>query len=141
MWEKTEAQKPKGERKPLPKKPVVDNRALGGGDGGKMTQKDMDAYNEEAFKNYNDNVLDKCERCGRTFLPERLPIHMKGCKGPTVKKTPNMNSSNKLMGSVGSPSIKGSTSKCSNCGKEYAAKLLDYHMKRCKQGGPRDHLA
>ena len=41
----------------------------------------MDEYNDEAFKNYNDNALEPCERCGRTFLPDRLDVHLKSCGG------------------------------------------------------------
>lgn len=46
----------------------------------------MDAYNDEAAKNYNDNVLERCEGCGRTFLPDRLIVHMRSCKGSDPKK-------------------------------------------------------
>ena len=116
MWEKTESKKPKGERKPLPTKPVVDNRAVGGG---KMKQSQQDAYNEEASKNYNDNVLEKCGNCGRTFLPDRLVVHLKSCKGPVASRG-SMSRKSGVQGSVGSPSIKGNTVSCKNCGKSYA---------------------
>lgn len=45
----------------------------------------MAEYNEEALKNWNDKVLDKCPNCGRTFLPDRLLVHLKSCKGPGAK--------------------------------------------------------
>lgn len=30
-------------------------------------------------------MLDGCPNCGRTFLPDRLLIHLKSCKGPSGK--------------------------------------------------------
>ena len=35
----------------------------------------MEDYNNEAFKNYNEKALEKCDGCGRTFLPDRLVVH------------------------------------------------------------------
>ena len=39
----------------------------------------MSSYNDDAYKNYNEKALDKCENCGRTFLPDRLIVHQKSC--------------------------------------------------------------
>jgi hypothetical protein len=39
----------------------------------------MDVYNDDAMKSYNDKALDACPHCGRTFLPDRLIIHLKSC--------------------------------------------------------------
>ena len=52
----------------------ANNRAIGGG--GKFN---MDALNQQAFDQYNQDALVKCEYCGRTFLPDRLPVHQKVC--------------------------------------------------------------
>lgn len=46
---------------------------------GKVSVSDMSAYNDEAFKNYNEKALDSCPNCGRTFLPDRLVVHLKSC--------------------------------------------------------------
>ena len=35
---------------------------------------EMQAYNDAAFSAYNDKALVPCERCGRTFLPDRLEV-------------------------------------------------------------------
>ena len=40
----------------------------------------MDKYNDEAFKNYNEKALVPCQNCGRTFLPDRLTVHLRSCK-------------------------------------------------------------
>lgn len=47
-----------------------------------MSQAQQDAFNEEAYKEYNDKALEKCVNCGRTFLPDRLVVHYKSCKTP-----------------------------------------------------------
>ena len=39
------------------------------------------AYNTKASAMYNDTGMDKCTKCGRTFLPDRLVVHARGCKG------------------------------------------------------------
>ena len=40
----------------------------------------MDQYNQDAFKNWNENVLEACPNCERTFLARPLEIHLKSCK-------------------------------------------------------------
>ena len=47
---------------------------------------DTQAYNEEAFKQYNEVALMACHNCGRTFLPDRLAIHLKSCDKAHSKK-------------------------------------------------------
>ena len=39
----------------------------------------MESYNNDAMKSYNDKALDACPNCGRTFLPDRLVVHLKSC--------------------------------------------------------------
>ena len=43
-------------------------------------QYDIDNLNEEAFKTYNELALVPCKNCGRTFLPDRLVVHLRSCK-------------------------------------------------------------
>ena len=96
LWEKTEAQKPPGERRPVPTAPKNFEEMKVGGGGSKA----MDEYNDEAFKNYNEKALVPWDICGRTFLPDRLVVHQRSCKpkkkdedekiehkSPAVKKT------------------------------------------------------
>lgn len=64
---------------------MVDRSISGSGGMGKMSQSEQDAFNEEAFKAYNEKALEKCVNCGRTFLPDRLVVHYKSCKTPKVK--------------------------------------------------------
>ena len=47
----------------------------------------MDALNQQAFDQYNNDALVKCEYCGRTFLPDRLAVHQRVCaKHPEMFK-------------------------------------------------------
>lgn len=39
----------------------------------------MESYNDNALKEYNDKALDACPNCGRTFLPDRLVVHLRSC--------------------------------------------------------------
>jgi zinc-finger of a C2HC-type len=45
----------------------------------------MEEMNNNALKEYNDKALDACPNCARTFLPDRLLVHLKSCKGPNGK--------------------------------------------------------
>ena len=51
-----------------------------------MNGDQRDMYNEAAFANFNENALVPCDRCGRTFLPDSLKRHQRGCKGETMLK-------------------------------------------------------
>eukprot|EP00759_Apiculatamorpha_spiralis_P003378 PhF_6_TR11585/c1_g1_i2/m.18743 len=47
--------------------------------------KDVDAvseFNEAQFKDYKEN-MSQCPNCGRKFLPDRLEVHLRSCKGNT----------------------------------------------------------
>jgi hypothetical protein len=44
-----------------------------------MSSVDLAKYNDEAFDNYNKKGLVPCPGCNRTFLPDSLKKHIKGC--------------------------------------------------------------
>jgi hypothetical protein len=46
----------------------------------------LDKVNSDAFDIFNKEALIPCDLCGRTFLPDRLTVHLRSCKGPTKKK-------------------------------------------------------
>ena len=89
----------------------------------KPTQQDLETYNNLAFRVYNDIALVRCRNCGRTFLPDRLEVHLKSCKGdgkapPEDKKGP----ASRPRGMI-----------CYICGKEYGTASIDIHLKSCKK--------
>jgi hypothetical protein len=66
----------------------------------------MESYNNEASKSYNEKALDACPNCGRTFLPERLIVHLRSCnkahgKSPDERASPNKSGFNASAGSLG----------------------------------------
>jgi hypothetical protein len=45
----------------------------------------VEEYNEQAFNNYNTKALVPCPGCARTFLPDRLEVHLRSCqKGKVI---------------------------------------------------------
>lgn len=67
---------------------------------GKVSEQDMGVYNDAAYKNYNEKALDACPNCRRTFLPDRLIVHLKSCKSAGGKGG-NSNESSPTRGSIG----------------------------------------
>ena len=68
-----EAKKPKRERKPLPKEPTNIS------DYENATPRQVEAARVAASRSFNDNVLERCPNCSRTFLPDRLVVHLRSC--------------------------------------------------------------
>lgn len=54
-----------GERKPLPREPQVGHQEGAG------TQDVLDAQNDAAMQAFNEDALDTCQHCGRSFLVDR----------------------------------------------------------------------
>lgn len=49
-------------------------------------RKTLDEMNEEAWRR-SQSLLEACPHCGRTFNPDRLPIHLRSCRpGNEAKK-------------------------------------------------------
>ena len=46
----------------------------------------MEEYNQNAFSNWNENVLEACPHCERTFVARALEIHLKSCKAGKLLK-------------------------------------------------------
>ncbi|XP_076465014.1 zinc finger protein 474-like isoform X2 [Babylonia areolata] len=69
-WKIENDKLPREQRRPLPKKPEVISS------GGKY---DVNAMNEAAWEASQANLVP-CPNCGRTFNPDRLPVHLRACK-------------------------------------------------------------
>ena len=103
-WEITESQKPAKERRPIPEKPKSFDEVVIGGKGG--GQVDIQKYNDEAYEEYNNKALMACPNCSRTFLPDRLEVHLRSCKIPKNKPSqqPELESQMNTNASSGSSS-------------------------------------
>jgi len=75
---------------------------------GKVSSDSMEQYNEKAMKEYNDKALDKCPNCGRTFLPDRLVVHLRSCNKAHGKAESVPDKGSPTRTSVGGGSGKGS---------------------------------
>ena len=76
-WEIEQSKKPPRERRPIPNPPESFLMAIQ--TGGKLTSAQIETINNEGFNEYNKNVLEPCENCGRTFKPDSLKIHLRSC--------------------------------------------------------------
>lgn len=73
-WLASEAAKPKSEQKPLPKRPERLNEVMTVG-----AIKNKASFNEEMYSNWDSDVLDRCQWCGRTFTTSAMKSHAKSC--------------------------------------------------------------
>lgn len=82
-WEIEESFKPPGQRRPVPEPPRNFDMMIQGTKNGEY---DWESYNEEAFKDFNDKALVPCHNCNRTFLPDRLVVHLRSCNKEYARK-------------------------------------------------------
>lgn len=84
-WQAENDRLPRGQRRPPPVKPAILPSLTGG-------INDTQRFNELAWQAAQANLVE-CKNCGRTFQPDRLPIHQRSCKPGKVltplKKTEN----------------------------------------------------
>ena len=73
LFLKREARKPKRERKSLPQEPTNIS------DYESATPRQVEAARVAASRSFNENVLEQCPNCSRTFLPDRLVVHLRSC--------------------------------------------------------------
>ncbi|XP_018119717.1 zinc finger protein 474-like [Xenopus laevis] len=121
---------PKHLRRAAPVKPQIS------ADGSDITE------NEAAWKSSQAQLLP-CGNCGRTFLPDRLIVHQRGCKpngktlgtfkstddkkSSTTIKTESKFSNTKELASLTKPK----TLICYICGREFGTKSLPIHEPKC----------
>lgn len=87
-WEIENSRLPKHLRRPQPVKPsILPSLSCHSGD-------DVERMNQLAFES-SQRQLVQCMNCGRTFLPDRLDIHLRSCK-PGSKRIQSMRSGHKL---------------------------------------------
>ncbi|GMH41529.1 hypothetical protein BSKO_09439 [Bryopsis sp. KO-2023] len=125
-FEKFEELKPKCDRRAIPEKPSELEDPL------PTEPAAIDAFNEIMFNIYNDETLVSCENCGRTFRPDALEKHRKGCapaKTARKKRVDPEDSASKL-----TPLMeKGPKAYvCYLCGRQYGSKSLMIHTAQCQ---------
>jgi len=83
-WEEQESLKPVKLRRPVPESPKNYQLLKTSPN---ISQAQLLAYNEEAFNDFNEKALVQCPNCPRTFLPDRLEVHLRSCKGSASKSS------------------------------------------------------
>ncbi|CAH2296124.1 Hypothetical predicted protein [Pelobates cultripes] len=133
-WQTENENLPKHLRRPVPTKPQTSTDGADTDD------------NEAAWLSSQAQLLP-CGNCGRTFLPERLIVHQKGCK-PNSKNLGSLNSTasttltnSKMMtestatsesyNAKSSHSSMPKTLICYICGREFGTKSLPIHEPKC----------
>jgi hypothetical protein len=69
LWMQRQAKLPKSKRKPVPQLLLLNRNK-------RMT---LEERNEMAMGVYQDTALAACNYCCRTFLPDRLVVHLRSC--------------------------------------------------------------
>uniref|UniRef100_A0A8C5MI85 Zinc finger protein 474 n=1 Tax=Leptobrachium leishanense TaxID=445787 RepID=A0A8C5MI85_9ANUR len=119
-WQVENDNLPKHLRRPVPVKPQI---SAGGADD--VTE------NEAAWKSSQAQLLP-CGSCGRTFLPERLIVHQRGCKPSDKNKgSLNVTTSKTLPNSSTMTTSTPKTLICYICGREFGTKSLPIHEPKC----------
>mmetsp|Transcript_9703 Transcript_9703/g.14773 ORF Transcript_9703/g.14773 Transcript_9703/m.14773 type:complete len:142 (-) Transcript_9703:467-892(-) len=76
QWNLEQEKKPIEQRRPCPAPPQGFSLEI---PSNLKDSRKVEEYNEFAFSNFNDSALEACQHCGRTFLPDRLVVHLRSC--------------------------------------------------------------
>ena len=71
-WEQAEARKPKHLRRPLPTAPSTDPLPS-------MSREELEKRNQKAMQTFETQAMKQCPHCFRTFLEDRLDVHLRSC--------------------------------------------------------------
>ncbi|KAG5334979.1 ZN474 protein, partial [Acromyrmex charruanus] len=109
-WERENNLLPPSQRRPRPQKPAVDI--------------EHNDWNAAAWEQSQEQLIP-CAKCGRTFLPERLPVHERSCKA-----TPKNNE--RLATPVNGRNAP-LTVPCSICGRRFGTRSIKIHEPQCNR--------
>ncbi|XP_032667903.1 cactin [Odontomachus brunneus] len=120
-WERENNTLPLSQRRPKPQRPTVGI--------------DHTDWNAAAWEQSQEQLVP-CAKCGRTFLPERLPIHERSCKA-----TPKSNDSRfeRLLTttdrqtSANARSVGPPTVPCKVCGRNFGTRSIKIHEPQCNR--------
>ncbi|CBH16568.1 hypothetical protein, conserved [Trypanosoma brucei gambiense DAL972] len=110
---------------------------------------------DEQFQEFTNNLVP-CDRCGRKFLPDRLPVHLRGCKGdsrcPSASANRSRAGSTRSLASSGrgaspsrdsqrggqgkrtasmGPGAKPQLPICYLCGQQFGTSSIGIHVPQC----------
>lgn len=123
-WKTQNAQLPKEQRRPIPVKPQTS---------GQMTRAQL---NEAAYESSKKQLVP-CPNCGRTFAPDRLPVHLKACRpkdgGGSASGSGSHGSESQTNTSKAPVVRRPPTVVCYICGREFGSKSISIHEPQCLQ--------
>ena len=96
----------------------------------------MKLYNDAAADQFNNEVLEKCHGCGRTFNPESLAKHQKLCLKDKPVNQENITSPTENGGlnwKAAPDALRPKALFCYICGREFGTASLEIHIKSCKK--------
>lgn len=109
-------------------------------------------YNRMALERWDQEALMPCPNCGRTFLPDRLEVHLRGCKPkPSANAAISAGSGGTSAAHSGAPASpkqslarapspspgtrevlpKPRTVVCYICGREFGSASIEIHRPQC----------
>ncbi|XP_018310947.1 uncharacterized protein [Mycetomoellerius zeteki] len=109
-WERENNSLPSSQRRPKPQKPTVSI--------------EHNDWNAAAWEQSQEQLIP-CAKCGRTFLPERLPVHERSCKA-----TPK---NNERLGTPANGRNAPPTVPCSVCGRRFGTRSIKIHEPQCNR--------
>ncbi|KAI3379910.1 hypothetical protein SNEBB_006182 [Seison nebaliae] len=126
-WQVENSKLPKHLRRPKPTKPNIFPSIPSD------SHNDRQRMNEMAYESAKAQLIP-CAGCKRTFAPERLPIHERGCKsykqlnfGPSDENSPHTAYKRPSKPPPGKPQ----TVVCYICGREFGTKSIGIHEPQC----------
>ncbi|KAG5321115.1 ZN474 protein, partial [Pseudoatta argentina] len=109
-WERENNLLPPSQRRPRLQKPAVDI--------------EHNDWNATAWEQSQEQLIP-CAKCGRTFLPERLPVHERSCKA-TPKNNERL--ATPVNGRNAPPTVP-----CSICGRRFGTRSIKIHEPQCNR--------
>ncbi len=104
--------------------------------------------NAAAAQVFEAEVLEACPHCGRTFLPDRLEVHLRSCgRGRPPAPSSKGAADPSPLRSAGStprrletaPSPKPALPVCHLCGRQFGSASLQIHQRTCRLRFEREH--
>lgn len=114
-WKRENDRLPKNLQRPLPEKPSKE-----------LTHEE---WNQFAWETAQAQLVP-CEWCGRTFFPERLQVHQRGCKPPPGAPKKNKTQQDTSMFNSSLNAAKP-TVVCYICGREFGTMSIGIHEPQC----------
>jgi DNA-directed RNA polymerase subunit M/transcription elongation factor TFIIS len=137
LWLQRQALLPKQDRKPVP--------ALTGN----LPTMTLEQRNQKALDLHTAQALETCPYCSRTFLPDRLKVHVTSCErnhkravsSNTTTTTTTTNSNSKVKSpktgtkttttQQNSRQARDALIPCEHCGRKFFSDRLQVHLRSC----------